>query len=139
MHAKPDLRVVLEWTIAGSGSVIADVIQTDVDTHAVFVNQNSKSKFQFSARAVLWFISIIAVWFAAWNLSGKIAISEASSGRIQKGMTRQDVLNTLGRPHYLGIVSEGSWSYRVWDTLLPSGDALHVGFDENNRVNWVSF
>ena len=26
MHAKPDLRVVLEWTIAGSGSVIADVI-----------------------------------------------------------------------------------------------------------------
>ena len=27
MHAKPDLRVVLEWTIAGSGSVIAAVIQ----------------------------------------------------------------------------------------------------------------
>ena len=26
MHAKPDLRVVLEWTIAGSGSVITDVI-----------------------------------------------------------------------------------------------------------------
>ena len=27
MHAKPDLRVVSEWTIAGSGSVIADVIR----------------------------------------------------------------------------------------------------------------
>ena len=26
MHAKPDLRVVLKWTIAGSGSVITDVI-----------------------------------------------------------------------------------------------------------------
>ena len=26
MHAKPGLRVVLEWKIAGSGSVIADVI-----------------------------------------------------------------------------------------------------------------
>ena len=26
MHAKPDLRVVLKWMIAGSGSVIADVI-----------------------------------------------------------------------------------------------------------------
>ena len=29
MHAKPDLRVILEWTIAGSGcpdSVIADVM-----------------------------------------------------------------------------------------------------------------
>ena len=28
MHAKPDLRVFLEWMIAGSGSVIVDVIQT---------------------------------------------------------------------------------------------------------------
>ena len=26
MHAKPDLRVLLEWMIAGSGSVITDVI-----------------------------------------------------------------------------------------------------------------
>ena len=26
MHAKPDLRVVLKWMIASSGSVIADVI-----------------------------------------------------------------------------------------------------------------
>ena len=26
MHAKPDLRVVLKWKIASSGSVIADVI-----------------------------------------------------------------------------------------------------------------
>ena len=27
MHAKPDLRVLLKWMIAGSGSVIADVIR----------------------------------------------------------------------------------------------------------------
>ena len=27
MHAKPGLRVVLKWMIAGSGSVIADVIR----------------------------------------------------------------------------------------------------------------
>ena len=26
MHAKPDLRVLLKWMIAGSGSVITDVI-----------------------------------------------------------------------------------------------------------------
>ena len=33
MHAKPDLRVVLKWMIAGSGSVIADVIQLlDLDS-----------------------------------------------------------------------------------------------------------
>jgi hypothetical protein len=27
MHAKPDLRVFLKWKIAGSGSVITDVIR----------------------------------------------------------------------------------------------------------------
>ena len=27
MHAKPDLRVFLEWMITGSGSVITDVIR----------------------------------------------------------------------------------------------------------------
>ena len=30
MHAKADLRVILEWTIAGSGSVIADVIRSGI-------------------------------------------------------------------------------------------------------------
>ena len=29
MHAKPDLRVVLKWMIADSGSVIADVIMAN--------------------------------------------------------------------------------------------------------------
>ena len=29
MHAKPDLRVILKWTIAGSGSVLADVIHLE--------------------------------------------------------------------------------------------------------------
>ena len=30
MHAKPDLRVFLKWMIAGSGSVITDVITLQV-------------------------------------------------------------------------------------------------------------
>ena len=30
MHAKPDLRLLLKWMIAGSGSVIADVVQLKV-------------------------------------------------------------------------------------------------------------
>ena len=30
MHAKPDLRGFLEWMIAGSGSVITDVIMPDL-------------------------------------------------------------------------------------------------------------
>ena len=29
MHAKPDLRVLLKWMIARSGSVITDVMQLD--------------------------------------------------------------------------------------------------------------
>ena len=33
MHAKPDLRVFLKWMIAGSGSVITDVIQTNSSMH----------------------------------------------------------------------------------------------------------
>ena len=31
MHAKPDLRVLLKWMIAGSGSVIADVIRLKLE------------------------------------------------------------------------------------------------------------
>ena len=38
MHAKPDLRVVLKWMIAGSGSVIADVIWlNDMNRHLLIV------------------------------------------------------------------------------------------------------
>ena len=37
MHAKPDLRVVLEWTITGSGSVIADVMQLNLE-HIIFAD-----------------------------------------------------------------------------------------------------
>ena len=32
MHAKPDLRVFLKWMIAGSGSVIEDVIRLEFMT-----------------------------------------------------------------------------------------------------------
>ena len=31
MHAKPDLRVVLKWMIARSGSVITDVIRLEAN------------------------------------------------------------------------------------------------------------
>ena len=37
MHAKPDLRVLLEWMIAGSGSVITDVMQLNLD-HIIFAD-----------------------------------------------------------------------------------------------------
>ena len=39
MHAKPDLRVFLKWMIAGSGSVITDVIHLKETEHAA-ANEN---------------------------------------------------------------------------------------------------
>ena len=40
MHAKPDLRVFLEWMIARSGSVITDVIQLGfVTSNAILVSR----------------------------------------------------------------------------------------------------
>ena len=49
MHAKPDLRVILEWTIAGSGSVIADVILLShtpcSDTEPRHANTKTSSQF----------------------------------------------------------------------------------------------
>ena len=38
MHAKPDLRVLLKWMIAGSGSVITDVIQLNLRRFALSHN-----------------------------------------------------------------------------------------------------
>ena len=46
MHAKPELRVFLEWMIAGSGSVIVDVI---------LLKQRHTAKGEaFTAKANVW-------------------------------------------------------------------------------------
>ena len=55
MHAKPDLRVFLKWMIAGSGSVITDVIHLrviDILTH------------RFSIRTLLAITFASSAWFA---------------------------------------------------------------------------
>ena len=48
MHAKPDLRVVLKWTITRSGSVIADVIRLNERsqmTQPDFINDKDSATF----------------------------------------------------------------------------------------------
>ena len=64
MHAKPDLRVFLKWMIAGSGSVITDVIP---------LKYNSRnSRFPVPTRIRIWKTSASANgrdWAAAWPLS----------------------------------------------------------------------
>jgi len=65
MHAKPDLRVVLKWMIAGSGSVITAVIQL----RGLAVNASKKRRFfafRFSVKTALIFTGIVALLF--WQL-----------------------------------------------------------------------
>ena len=52
MHAKPDLRVVLKWMIAGSGSVIADVITLRM------------VQMQFELRTLIEFVTACSVCLA---------------------------------------------------------------------------
>ena len=63
MHAKPDLRVFLEWMIARSGSVITDVIR--LQKLHTFMNGNlKKRRFRFSIRSALLglFGAAILLW-----------------------------------------------------------------------------
>ena len=43
MHAKPDLRVVLKWMIARSGSVITDVMPLGVELGILPIGMEPKS------------------------------------------------------------------------------------------------
>ena len=53
MHAKPDLRVFLKWMIAGSGSVITDVI--------LLKSIMAKPSFRFSIRTLLLLLTLSCV------------------------------------------------------------------------------
>ena len=66
MHAKPDLRVFLKWMIAGSGSVITDVIQRDriyVSTGLPFMTPASKAG---HIRSLTYFLSLAGMFLASW-------------------------------------------------------------------------
>ena len=58
MHAKPDLRVVLEWKIIRSGSVIADVRRTS-SLNAIAM---STPAFEWNDDAELWECGIFPTW-----------------------------------------------------------------------------
>ena len=60
MHAKPDLRVVLKWMIAGSGSVIADVIPLT----SLRLRMNT---LRWLVIAILLFISLMFAGSAIWS------------------------------------------------------------------------
>ena len=49
LHTEPDLRVLLKWMIAGSGSVITDVIQPKRKEHPVAISSKWKAKDAYEA------------------------------------------------------------------------------------------
>ena len=81
----------------------------------------------------------MALLFAAWNVSGRIAISNSTSHRIVEGMTKQEVLNIAERPHYTNTVDDNCWDYRVWNGIVFYSDPMHVCFDENECVDVIAF
>ena len=59
MYAKPDLRVFLKWMIAGSGSVITDVIQIRRSFCSMASDSKTTSvkRFRFSVRFLLLLVT----------------------------------------------------------------------------------
>lgn len=82
---------------------------------------------------VLSLVLVLIIWRCT-DRNG--TISRGVAGQIVEGMHRLQVVEIAGNP--LKTDSE-FWYYRVSDGLLPSIDLLHVGFDENDIVNWVSY
>ena len=65
-------------------------------------------------------------------------ISKPQVQQLRFGMTRQEVIEILGKPHQLVTNDpDGDWYYRCNFPSLTS-DPLYIGFDEDGRVNWVS-
>ena len=70
MHAKPDLRVVLKCMIAGSGSVIADVIRLDIMSNSQPAPKDSIEEYTWLCNS-LFGTYMDGIW--GFNLVGKSA------------------------------------------------------------------
>ena len=98
---------------------------------------DNTGRFQFTTRKLLIVVLVISGLFAASNAFLRFAISSSTADQINKGMTRQQVLDVAGKPHYIG--NGGVWDYRVWNGFVVHSDPLHVGFDKNGLVDVACF
>ena len=84
--------------------------------------------------ATLIVILGVSYLFLANQFGGRVDSKKALS--IEVGMKMDEVLQILGPPHVkLDTQNTVSWNYRV----QGAGDLLHVEFDQNSKVKWVSF
>ncbi|QDT53960.1 hypothetical protein Pan44_19870 [Caulifigura coniformis] len=68
-------------------------------------------------------------------------VSSDAASLINDGMSQAEVIAVLGEPHWKD--REGDWYYSRYEPLFFlrvgfGNDPLHVGFDNNGRVNWIS-
>ena len=102
MHAKPDLRVFLKWMIAGSGSVITDVILLNPNASnenvsqspplglLIMINQNAQeSETRFLTKPLV-------VWFSIGLMYGLGIGMRFGSMFIQGGAQQHNLPATLG-------------------------------------------
>ena len=76
MHAKPDLRVFLKWMIAGSGSVITDVITPKIMAKQITAIVG------ILLLSVAWLCSALSVWEVFGVVNGtQIDASEVAAAR----------------------------------------------------------
>ena len=111
MHAKPDLRVLLKWMIAGSGSVITDVIPL------------MKLK-QFSLRFAFLLTAFVAIAIAVYNACPKPQIFEMPPERILHKMDRRfdDLSSNTTEEQILGQLGLGRYqNYLAMQSKMVGG------------------
>ena len=110
MHTKPDLRVFLKWMIAGSGSVITDVIQLGI-THGM--------KARISLLSLLCIVSIAALAFALFNANRNIDGLEAKLATLET--ERLSLQKRIGTQ---AVEKRGQYSICFFSDLYSSSDEL---------------
>jgi len=98
---------------------------------------DNTGRFQLTTRKLLIVVLVMSALLAASSAMSRFAIRGSTADQIHEGMTKQQVLDVAGKPHYIG--NDGVWDYRVWNGFVLYSDPLHVGFDENGRVDITCF
>ena len=108
MHAKPDLRVFLEWMIAGSGSVITDVIIAVVVTVVIVASEAS----DMINQAHEW-IEVLTESKVRQEAEIDIIVEDMFDGWVTEKESREDNIRELQR------VIEDLW--KTINDFLPGG------------------
>ena len=90
MHTKPDLRVFLKWMIAGSGSVITDVIPLGFLVRMQF---NLRTLFLITSAAALMTVGFIF-------LAGSNRIKSVGHRTLHLHVDRENALKSVSTIHY---------------------------------------